>query len=598
MIAKRPVWNQLALFVLGIFLSNAVLAVDEQANALAEVNLTRQQVGLSAVSLNNNLNQAAQAHADYLQTNLNGISHDETPGLPGFTGAAPSARLTAAGYGWSTMNEVISGGVASGQDAVRGLVQAIYHRFGILAPSVAEAGIGIGTAAGKWPNVVIDFGATVSNAVTMPAGWLGTYPVQGQTDVTRDFFSDTEVPDPVPNLNRVGYPVSIHAGANDTLSVSSFSLKPVGGSVLDVRLLANPADTHVPASAAAIVPVLPLAYGTSYQADFSGTRNGQTVSLSWTFTTVAYSTLQIDLPYQRVGTSQVAQIRVSGGNGGSSMTNSSWQYSGSVPPAPKIVEVSPGLFQVTVSAAADVTVTFGDQDGQSQVAKVSFVDPISETSQFSLGWNLVGNPLQTPIVLIERFGRVDAPISGVTSKVVTVWKWLPTLAQWAFYTPTMTAAELASYVTGKGYAVLDRIEAGEGYWVNANAAISQPARTGVPSPSLPHALNAGWSLLSVGGEALTPAAFDKGLSVGALSGQSLCYPNECWQVSGGLASVPSVKTLWTWDNAGAKWRFYAPSLALQGSAALNSYATGKGYVPYDLNETLYLHTGEGFWVNK
>jgi len=280
------------------------------------------------------------------------------------------------------------------------------------------------------------------------------------------------------------------------------------------------------------------------------------------------------------------------------MTNSSWQYSGSVPPAPKITEVSPGLFEVSVSSAAEVTVTFGDMDGQTLVAKVSFADPISEITQLGAGWNLVGNPLQTPIVMTELFGRVDAPIAGVTGNVVTVWKWLPATVQWAFYSPSMTATELLSYVAGKGYAVLDQVAAGEGFWVNVGTALSLPVRTGVPSPSLPQVLNSGWSLLGVGGEALTPAAFDKGLSVGALSGQSMCYPNECWQVSGGLANVPSVKTLWSWNNANATWRFYAPSLALQGGTALNSYAAGKGYVPYDLNETLYLHRGEGFWVNK
>ncbi|PIQ51067.1 MAG: hypothetical protein COW02_16710 [Comamonadaceae bacterium CG12_big_fil_rev_8_21_14_0_65_59_15] len=573
------------------------LAADEQAAALAEVNRTRQLVGLPAVTRNALLDQAAQAHADYLQANINGISHDETLGLPGFTGATPSARLSAAGYAYSTMNEVISGGVASGQQAVQGLVQAIYHRFGILAPAVAEVGIGLGVASGKFPNVVIEFGATVSNAVTMPQGWLGTYPVDGQTGVVRDFLSDTESPDPVSNQNRVGYPVSIHAGANDTLLVSSFTLKPVGGSPVAVQLLNAPTDAHVPASSVAIVPLSVLDYGTAYQADFSGTRNGQSVNLSWTFTTAAYATIQIDLPFQRVGTSQVARVQVSGGNGGSHLTGHNWTQ-GSVDPAPQVTEVSPGVFDVSVAAPSEVTLNFADTDGQTRAAKVSFADPISETTVLVAGWNLLGNPLQTPVQMQERFGRVDAPLAGVTDNVVSVWKWLPAASQWAFYTPSMTASALASYAFGKGYAVLDRIEPGEGYWINAKAPPSFPARTGVPSPTLPQAVPAGWSLLGVGGEAVTPAAFDKALSVGALSGQSLCFPGECWQVSGGLAATPSLKTLWTWNAGGSQWRFFAPSLALQGGTVLQDYAAGKGYDPYDLAENLYLHIGEGFWVNR
>jgi len=572
------------------------LAADEKAAALDEVNLTRQRVGLSPVTTNALLNQAAQAHADYLQANVNDISHDETPGLPGFTGATPGARLIAAGYSYSTMNEVISGGDTSGQKAVQGLVQAIYHRFGILAPAVAEVGIGQGAALGKLPNVVIDFGATFGNAVTMPQGWLGTYPVDGQTGVVRDFFSNTESPDPVANQDRVGYPVSIHAGANDTLLVTSFTLKPVGGAPVQVQLLNYPADAHVPPSAAAIVPLSVLDYGTTYQADFSGTRNGQSVNLSWTFTTAAYATIQIDLPYQRVGTSQVARVQVSGGNGGSHLTGHSWTQ-GSTDPAPQVTEVSPGVFEVRVAAPSDVTLNFADTDGQTRAAKVSFADSITEATVLVAGWNLLGNPLQTAIQLQQRFGSVDAPVAGVTDNVVSVWKWLPGNAQWAFYAPSMTASALASYALGKGYVVLDRIEPGEGYWINAKGQFSFPARSGVPSSTVPQTLPTGWSLLGVGGEAVTPAAFDKALSVGRLSGQSMCYPGECWQVSGGMAATPSIKTMWTWDAKG-QWRFFAPSLALDGGTALQDYATGKGYVAYDLAENLYLHTGEGFWVNR
>jgi hypothetical protein len=598
MLNKRYNYIRKAMILLALVTVAPTFAADEVSAALAEVNQTRQLVGLPVVTINTNLNQSAKAHADYLQTNINGISHDETPGLPGFTGAAPADRISAAGYVWNHVNEVISGGISSGQQAVQGLVQAIYHRFGILAPAVAEAGIGIGSALGKFPNVVINFGATLSNAVTMPSGWLGTYPVQGQTGVVRDFYSDTESPDPITNQNRVGYPVSIHAGARDTLLVSSFTLKPIGGAPLAAQLLSYPTDAHVPASAAAIVPLVLLDFGTQYQADFSGTLNGQAVALSWTFTTANFSPLSVDLLRQRVGTTQLARVQLSGGNGGSSLRRTQWQPAGSVDPAPKVVEVSPGLFEVSVVAAADVTLTFTDAEAQTLNAVVSFADPISETTSLVKGWNLVGNALQAPQVMRDRFGSADAPLVGVSDTVVSVWKWLPANSQWAFFAPSMTAQALATYAAGKGYAVLESIGPGEGFWVNTNAALIFQLRTGVPSPTVPAALSAGWSLLGVGGEAVTPAAFDKALSTGSLSGNSLCYPGECWQVSGGLAATPSVKTLWAWDAAGTKWRFFAPSLALQGGTTLNDYAVGKGYVPYDLAELLYLHPGEGFWVNK
>ena len=569
-------------------------AVDEKAAALAEVNQTRLLVGLQPVNSNALLDQAAQAHADYLQVNTNGISHDETAGLPGFTGATPSGRLAAAGYAWRSVDEVISGGVGGGQQAVRGLVQAIYHRFGILAPAVAEAGIGIGTVSGKTANLVIDLGATSSNAVTMPSGWLGTYPVNGQTGVVRDFDSDNETPDPVAGINRVGYPVSIHAGDKDVLQVRSFTLRPAGGAPLPVQLLSSASDTHVPASAAAIVPLSVLDYGTQYQADFVGTRNGLPVSLSWTFTTVAYSPLQVDLPYQRVAVGQAARVQIS--NGGYPMTYDTY---GDNTSNPQITLIATGLYEVTATAVMDVTLHIVDAEGQTLSAKISFAAPLTETTALVSGWNLVGNPLQTPVTMLSRFGRTDAPQTGLTDVVVTVWQWLPATTRWAFYAPSMTAADLATYAASKGYAVLDQINPGEGYWVNTKAAVSLPARTGISVSSLPVAsLPSGWSLLGVGAEALTPAAFDKALSTGFISGISMNTHNESWRISDGMAAVPSFKTLWSWDAASAKWRFFSPSLALQGGTVLSDYAAAKGYLPYDLAEHLYLPVGTGFWVNK
>ena len=661
--------------------SGSAWAADEKAAALAELNLTRQLAGLSPVSSNALISQAAQAHADYLQTNLNGISHDESPGMPGFTGVGSFNRLMTAGYGGCSSSEVISGGVASGQQAVQGLVQAIYHRFPILDPIMTDVGIGIGSAKGKSPNVVINFGTLFCRAPALPPDSLRAYPVEGQTAVTTDFFSDTEIPDPVPALNQVGYPVSIHAGPQETLTVSRFTLAPVGAAPVATKLLSYPADSHVPANAAAIVPLAPLADGTRYQADFSGTRNGQAVTLSWRFTTArlmsidlpnqylntakvariqvnggagapymkSYSAqssnptaaapriveistglfevsvsaaadvtvvfsdqdgqtktatvsfvdpiaLRTDLPYQRVDTSQVARIQVSGGNGSSYMKVYNWTNANAGNPSPQVTQVSPGLYEVRVASAANVIVTFADQIGQTLDAKVNFVDPISETTRLVPDWNLVGNPLQTPVVVAERFGRTSAALAGVTDKVISVWKWLPSSSRWAFYTPVMSATELASFAAAKGYAVLERIEPGEGYWINASAALSLPSRTGLPVTTVPAALATGWSLLGTGGEAMSPAAFDKALRTGTLSDQSLCYPDECWQVSGGLAATPAIQSLWTWDGSAKRWRFYAPGLALQGGSVLSNYALDKGYTPYDLNENLHLRPGEGFWV--
>jgi len=66
--------------------------------------------------------------------------------------------------------------------------------------------------------------------------------------------------------------------------------------------------------------------------------------------------------------------------------------------------------------------------------------------------------------------------------------------------------------------------------------------------------------------------------------------------SSGLLDVPTgfgdttkVNTVWKWIANGAKWAFYAPSLAGQ---ALIDYATAKGYEVLTV-----INGGEGFWVN-
>lgn len=584
----------------------SAIAADEKAAALAEINATRKLVGLPLVTSNQLLNQAAQSHSDYLITNINGISHDQTPGLSGYTGATPALRITAAGYSWNSVNEVIDGGTTSGQKAVRNLVMAIYHRFGILSPSVAEVGIGLGSGVGKMSNTVIDFGATLNNAVTLPTNWLGTYPVSGQTGVPRDFLSDTEVPDPVPDQNRVGYPISIHAGKNDKLGVSSFSLTKLTSGLtafstetpIAVRLLAARDDAHVPDSAAAIVPLTLLDYGSRYRAAFVGTRNGLPVEATWEFTTADYSTIVVAKAYQRVGTAQVARVQVSGGNGTLRMNGYNAQSHTALAPEPQIKEIEPGIYEVSVLSSSEVTVHFADDDAQTKSAIVSFANPIDESTTVVSGWNLIGNPLLAPIVAKDRFGQADLPIAGITDSVITVWKWLPATSQWAFYAPSMTPQALSDYAAGKGYVVLDQILAGEGYWINATKALSFSRRSGIPSPTVPQSLNAGWNLLATGGEPMTPAAFDKVLGSGVLSGDSLCFPDACWRVANALAATPSFSTLWSWDGSARQWRFYAPTLALQGGNALSNYATSKGYSAYDLAENIYLRTGEGFWVNK
>ncbi len=87
------------------------------------------------------------------------------------------------------------------------------------------------------------------------------------------------------------------------------------------------------------------------------------------------------------------------------------------------------------------------------------------------GWNLLGYSDSAAVNVANAFGD--------TNKVTTVWKWDAANLKWAFYSPSFTSAELATYAESKGYAVLTTINGGEGFWVNAKT----PFTAILPAPA-------------------------------------------------------------------------------------------------------------------
>ncbi len=251
-------------------------------------NFRRQQIGEQALARNNALDGAAQGHSDYQKIN-NTITHEQTPGNPGFTGARVADRLAGAGYqftqGSYAYGEVISSsGNTSGAYAADSLIAAIYHRFVIFEPMFKEVGAGAATVAGGATYFTTDF--TANGLETgLGAGQSIVYPFANQTNVPINFFSDNEEPDPVPTQNEVGYPISIHADTISTVVAQTFTMQPRGGAPLQVQLMQRASDSHTPSSAAAIIPLNVLASNTIYDVQFIGTVDGIAVNRTWSFTT-------------------------------------------------------------------------------------------------------------------------------------------------------------------------------------------------------------------------------------------------------------------------------------------------------------------------
>lgn len=184
----------------------------------------------------------------------------------------------------------------------------------------------------------------------------------------------------------------------------------------------------------------------------------------------------------------------------------------------------------------------------------------------SQGWNLLGNSSASVINVATTFGD--------TSKFTTVWTWNRTASKWAFYSPSMTSTELATYAQSKGYDVLSSIAPKEGFWVNAAAAaaFTGPVANGVTL--IEGDLQPSWNLVG-SADKMTPSQL-----------------NQALNASLGVAGK-SMTTAWAWDAQGSKWRFYSPTLEAAGGTALTDYITNKQYLPF----SAALSESEGFWLN-
>ena len=552
----------------------------EEALARARVDLRRSQIGLPALARNAQLETAARGHANYLMVNnLSGHYQNLSQYPTGFTGGTPSDRISAAGYvavpsanGSTSLatGEVVARGPFHGEDAVDSLIQAIYHRMVIFGSSFDEQGAGI--SQGSQGVTVINFGSRKFPQPAAPAGWVGIYPYDGQTGIVVDFYSQEESPSPIPtslNLNRVGYPVSLHIDDARTLSVGSFTLAPVGGNPVPTRLLSSTLadatlrDPEMRASAAAIVPLGVLAYGTTYEANFSGSADGVPLTKTWRFTTVPYTPLATAGPSTAYVGDTVA-LKFSGGSG--RYVNVGYSYTAQVSQPGWIGDDGFG-FHADTPGTIDVTVT----DGENTQATLPLVIKTAAEKLLPLaaGWNLVGNSTSIALTAGTLFGS-DA------AKVTTVWKWLPATGNWAFYAPSLPDGG-AAYAASKGYAFLSTISPGDGFWVYANAAfmVQLPAGAAVSSASLRSTLGAGWNLIAVG-DNRAPRGFNNVVG------------------PAGAGDIPlNLTSLWAWDNPSGNWYFYAPSLDQSGSLA--GYVQQKSYLDFGAKT---LDPVTGFWVNR
>ncbi|WP_250537053.1 CAP domain-containing protein [Caballeronia sp. AZ10_KS36] len=272
---------------------------DPVADSIAYLNAMRHNVGYTtALSIDKGLTTSSQNHAVYLANNSI-LSHNETAGQPGFTGATPGVRINAQGN-YTAYGEVTSAGdVRAFTDSlvgVRLLFDAPYHRV-IMLDNLASMGVGSASSS-TWGAFNIDFGNMTS---ALSGTQVIAYPYPNETGVPTNWYVN-EIPSPfasAPQYNQTytGYPITIQGNMLSKLSSVSFTVTDSGGNAVPCQLQSSANDTEL-TNAAMCVPFKPLNSSATYTVHVvgvltplavNGTQNNA-LDLTWSFTTKAAST--------------------------------------------------------------------------------------------------------------------------------------------------------------------------------------------------------------------------------------------------------------------------------------------------------------------
>ena len=301
----------------------------EQHRAFDYVSETRETMGLNGLTPNTLLERAAQSHADYLVAH-HASSHFETEGKRYFSGVSPMDRAAYAGYASLRVSENLSTHHHSAKASVEGLFSAIYHRFAFLDPQIDEMGVGVtqDAAVGNNSAFVYLMGNSRVRVLCEEESFRGQgkyvykvcldpkhrirakaferalqhqqrenprlilYPYDGQEEVTPVFYDES--PDPLPESEVSGFPVSVAFNPSFFPKVSEVSLRLYkGDKEVPGHFMEKENDPHGRFSALqfALFPEERLAYNTRYRVLLQYRYKDEMQQQIWHF-----STTQIEEP--------------------------------------------------------------------------------------------------------------------------------------------------------------------------------------------------------------------------------------------------------------------------------------------------------------
>jgi hypothetical protein len=253
-------------------------------------------------------------------------AHYEEEGKISFTGIKPVDRTLHAGYVSMTVSENLSTQTKDAKASIDGLFSAIYHRFGFLDTKIDEIGIGVTqnpdnpedtafvylmgnsnitdvcgeksfNGVGKYYyKLCQDLEHRVSKKAFDKAKnyhqknnpKIILYPYENQSEVPPAFYVET--PDPLPDYDVSGFPVSISFNDYyfDKVELLSFLLYDSEYNLVEnVRLMDKNTDPHGRFSDKefALFPLERLDYDSIYRVEAMYLHQGEEKELSWKFST-------------------------------------------------------------------------------------------------------------------------------------------------------------------------------------------------------------------------------------------------------------------------------------------------------------------------
>lgn len=341
-----------------VFIKDPIVALNE----------LRSVYGLNYLYPNQQLTIAAQQHALYLK-GKDEPSHFEIEGLPGFFGKDPMNRALKAQYSTTSFSvgEVFSFYDGDRRDDLDKFLVAIYHRFLVLEPKYNEVGLYY-VKDGKVNIMEIMLGvrgAAQSNNIQ-----YAYYPYDKQTNVPVVFYPADEIPNPLPEKQEVGYPVSFQISSGATLTVKEFKLLDSKGQALEGKQMTKETDSHITASQFGFIPYNRLEANKRYYASINAVVNGMMVRKEWSFTTKPDSVIKLSLSQTSAKPGDVVTLKYEGLE--NRMINTIFSIKGSNVPLVKTKEASEGKVQIEIlrgcslKEGCDVMLTISDMNNRKE----------------------------------------------------------------------------------------------------------------------------------------------------------------------------------------------------------------------------------------